>query len=302
MNSLITGVVAATASPVLENFEPDTSRLIKHMRRLLDHGCDGINLLGTTGEAASFSTHQRLLIMKAVAQSGLPMQRVMVGTGVSSLGETLMLTRAASELGFNGALIVPPCYYTGIDEAGLLAYMKELINGLGNKSLPLYLYHIPQNTGVPWPLSVVSQLARDYKGQVVGIKDSAGDISYSRSVVREVKDFQVFPSSEATLYTAHEEGFAGCISATTNLTAEDSQKAWSSQGSKEGKVAVERATLHRTILAKESLVASVKAALSVLYADAAWARTALPMTPRSLEQTQLLKTNLEAAAWNAGPL
>ena len=302
MAKLISGVVAATATPVHENFTPDTARLVKHLRYLLDHGCDGINLLGTTGEAASFSTQQRIAIMKAVKDAGLPMARIMVGTGVSSLLETHELTKAADELGFNGALIVPPFYYTGIDNQGLLSYMDQLIELLGSATIPLYLYHIPQNTGVPWPIEVVRQLAKQHSAKVVGIKDSAGDISYSRAVVKEVPGFQVFPSSEATLYESNSEGFAGCISATTNLTASDSQIAWSKQGTPRGATAVQRATEHRTILAKESLVASVKAALAVLYADPQWIRTMPPMTARSVEQADALKANLVNAGWSAEPV
>jgi len=299
MSKYITGVVAASATPVLEDYTPDTERLVKHMKYLLDHGCDGINLLGTTGEAASFSTSQRIGIMRAVKEAGLPMSRIMVGTGVSSLSETAELTKAANQLGFNGALIVPPFYYTGIDHAGLMFYMDQLIKLLGEFSVPLYLYHIPQNTGVPWPLEVVSKLAARYSGKIVGIKDSAGDMTYSKSVVKEVPGFQVFPSSEASLYESKANGFAGCISATTNLTAADSQIAWSKQGTPRGESAVQRATEHRNILAKESLVASVKAALSVLYADPSWIRTMPPMSARNAEQTEILKNNLIGAGWSA---
>jgi len=302
MAKYITGVVAASATPVHEDFTPDTKRLVKHLRYLLDHGCDGINLLGTTGEAASFSTSQRIEIMRDVKEAGLPMDRIMVGTGVSSLLETAELTKAADALGFNGALIVPPFYYTGIDHAGLISYMDQLIKLLGEFNLPLYLYHIPQNTGVPWPLEVVSKLATHYSGKIVGIKDSAGDMAYSKSVVKEVPGFQVFPSSEASLYESKANGFAGCISATTNLTAADSQIAWSKQGTPRGESAVQRATEHRNILAKESLVASVKAALSVLYADPSWMRTMPPMTARNAEQTEILKNNLTTAGWSAQPV
>jgi len=302
MSKYITGVVAASATPIHDDFTPDTVRLVKHLRYLLDHGCDGINLLGTTGEAASFSTEQRIKIMQAVKDAGLPMSRIMVGTGVSSLAETLTLTTAADQLGFNGALIVPPFYYKGIDPSGLLSYVHQLIQLLGNATIPIYLYHIPQNTGVPWPIEVVSKLAKQYSDKVVGIKDSAGDIAYSKAVVKEVPGFQVFPSSEATLYESSTNGFAGCISATTNLTAADSQIAWSKQGTPRGESSVQRATEHRTILAQESLVASVKAALSVLYSDSGWMRTMPPMTPRNSDQTNKLTVDLVAAGWSAEPV
>ena len=77
----LTGIFAAAATPLKADLGIDTERLIRHCRWLLNEGgCDGVNLLGTTGEATSFSVVQRLDAMRAVAGSGLPMERFMVGT------------------------------------------------------------------------------------------------------------------------------------------------------------------------------------------------------------------------------
>ena len=289
------GVIAASATPVGADFAPDIARLLPHLRHLLEHGCDAINLLGTTGEANSFGVRQRLAIMRAVKEGGLPMDRFMVGTGVCSLDETVTLTQAAADLGFAGALVLPPFFYPGIEPQALLDYVDALVARLNPGAMSLYLYHIPQNTGVPWPVEVVAALAKKHAGLLRGIKDSAGDLAYSRAVVAADRALAVFPSSEATLWDADAQGFAGCISATTNLTAVDSQLAWSRQGHDDGKQAVERATAQRAILARQSLVASVKAALSLLHKDAEWARTCLPLLPRSAEQTAALAAELRGA-------
>jgi 4-hydroxy-tetrahydrodipicolinate synthase len=148
---------------------------------------------------------------------------------------------------------------------------------------------------VPWPVDVVAQLARKHRGLLRGIKDSSGDITYSRSVVSADRELAVFPSSEATLWEAGKDGFAGCISATTNLTAADSQFAWTHQGTDEGKRAVDRATLQRGIMGRQALVSSVKAALGVQYKDMEWARTCLPLLPRTAQETELLVADLRAA-------
>jgi 4-hydroxy-tetrahydrodipicolinate synthase len=294
-HSKLRGVIAAAATPVLPDYGPDVQKLLPHLRHLLDRGCDAINLLGTTGEANSFSAQQRLSVMRAIKESGLPMDRFMVGTGVCSLDETIALTQAAADLGFAGALVLPPFFYPGIEPAALIAYVDALIARITRGTMALYLYHIPQNTGVPWPVEVVIQLARKHAGALCGIKDSSGDFAYSRSIVAADRGLAVFPSSEATLWEADKDGFAGCISATTNLTAADSQLAWAHQGSDAGKRAVERATACRNILGKASLVASVKAALGVLYLDPHWARTCLPLLPRSEKETEVLAADLRAA-------
>jgi 4-hydroxy-tetrahydrodipicolinate synthase len=282
------GVIAATATPLLPDFTPDLPRLTTHCRALLDNGCDAINLLGTTGEATAFSVAQRLAVMRSIGEAGLPLDRFMVGTGVCALEDTVTLTRAAAELGFAGALVLPPFFYPDVPADGLIAHIDEIVRRAAHPKLAIYLYHIPQNTGVPWPLEVVSALRRKHPTVLVGLKDSAGDLAYSRAVAKEISGFDVFPSSEAALGNANVDGFAGCISATTNLTAPWAQIAWSSQGTEAGAAAVRKAGELRALIAKYPLVASVKSALAATYRDALWARVALPLRPLNAEQAGAL--------------
>src|SRR5580704_10873442 len=102
------GVIAAVATAVDAKGEPDCARSTALARFLLDTGCDGLNVLGTTGEATSFSLDQRKRVMTAYAAAGLPLDRMMVGTGASALADAIALTRHAAELGFAGALVLPP--------------------------------------------------------------------------------------------------------------------------------------------------------------------------------------------------
>ncbi|MEP6826403.1 MAG: dihydrodipicolinate synthase family protein, partial [Ramlibacter sp.] len=194
-SSMLRGVIAATATPVNADYAPDIERLVPHLRKLLDGGCDAINLLGTTGEANSFSLRQRLAIMEAVKAAGFPLERFMVGTGVCSLDESVVLAQSAADLGYAGALVLPPFFYPGIEPAALVAYVDALVKRLRPGGLALYLYHIPQNTGVPWGVDVVAELALRHSGLLRGIKDSSGDLSYSRAVVAAAPSLDVFPSS-----------------------------------------------------------------------------------------------------------
>jgi len=293
------GVIAATATPVDGGGVPDLPRLLIHCRALLAGGCDAINLLGTTGEATAFSVEQRLAVMRTVAEGGLPLDRFMVGTGVPALADTVRLTRAACELGFAGALVLPPFFYPDVPDAGLVAYVDALIAAVEHPGLAVYLYHIPQNTKVPWPVAVVAKLRERHGERLAGLKDSAGDLAYSRAVVAAVPDLDVFPSSEAVLGMADADGFAGCISATVNLTAAEAQAAWSGQGTAAGAAAARKAADLRAIVARHPLVAAVKAGLAARYRDPTWARVCLPLQALAPEPAARLGEEFDRRAAQA---
>src|ERR1700739_61160 len=121
------GVIAAIATAVDPRGEPDCARSIALTRFLLANGCDGLNVLGTTGEATSFSLDQRRPVMNAYAESGLPLARMMVGTGAAALADAIALTKHAAELGFAGALVLPPFYYKGVPDDGLVAAIDTIV-------------------------------------------------------------------------------------------------------------------------------------------------------------------------------
>src|SRR5258708_25772789 len=99
------GVMAGVATAVDESGEPDCARSTALARHLLDNGCDGLNVLGTTGEATSFSLDQRKRVMTAYRDAGLPLDRLMVGTGAAATADAVALTRHAAAPAFAGALV-----------------------------------------------------------------------------------------------------------------------------------------------------------------------------------------------------
>lgn len=292
------GVIAAAATPLHPDFSIDHDKLVAHCRWLLgDGGCNGVNLLGTTGEATSFSVEQRLAAMKAVATAGLPLPQIMVGTGAAALQDTLALTAAARDLGFAGALLLPPFYFKGIDPRALADFVATVIRRLGGSGLRLYLYHIPQNTGVPYPIEVVERLHTEHPDVVVGLKDSAGDLAFSRELTRRLPAFHVFPGSEASLAESRRSGFAGCISATTNITGPLAQVGWRDPDSAGGRQAIADAAAIRDVLSKLPLVCSVKSALADLRADPSWALTSPPLRPLDEAERNALLANLATTAY-----
>src|SRR5574340_1006306 len=122
----LSGVIAAIATPVTVDGAPDLDRALALARHLLDHGCDALNVLGTTGEATSFSREERMAVMTAYKENGLPMQRLMVGTGAAAVADAVALTRHAADLGFAGALLLPPFYYKGVPDDGLISDVETI--------------------------------------------------------------------------------------------------------------------------------------------------------------------------------
>jgi 4-hydroxy-tetrahydrodipicolinate synthase len=269
----LSGVIAAIATPVDQNGEPDLARATQLARHLLDNGCDGLNVLGTTGEATSFSLAQRRQVMTAYRDAGLPLGRLMVGTGAAAVADAVALTRHAAELGFAGALVLPPFYYKGVPDDGLADYVGTLVAATAARPIPIYLYHFPAQSGLPWHPKLVRRLLDAFGARIVGLKDSSGDMAYAREVAAISSAFAVFPSTEAVLLDARGGAFAGCISATANLNADLCQRAWSRGDA----AALDTAVTIRKLFDGRPLVPGVKALLAHIHGDAALARVLPPL-------------------------
>jgi 4-hydroxy-tetrahydrodipicolinate synthase len=273
MTKTMTGVIAAIATPIDEAGAPDLPRAMKLARFLLDNGCDGLNVLGTTGEATSFSLAERKSVMDAYKSNGLPLDRLMVGTGAAAVSDAVALTRHATELGFAGALILPPFYYKGVPDDGLAAYIDIIVQATAAKPIPLYLYHYPAMSGLPWHVALIDRLLKSHPSRIVGLKDSSGDMAYARSAAAVKPGFAVFPSTEAALLEARRGDFAGCISATANLNADLCQRAWSTGDAR----ALDDAVTIRKLFEGKPLVSGVKALLAHIHGDQALARMKPPL-------------------------
>src|SRR5664279_4163725 len=273
MTKTLSGVIAAIATPIDESGAPDLKRAVKLARYLLDNGCDGLNVLGTTGEATSFSLAERKAVMSAYKAAGLPLDRLMVGTGAAAASDAVALTRHAAELGFAGALVLPPFYYKGVPDDGLVAYIDTLVQATASRPIPIYLYHFPAMSGLPWHVMLIKRLLEEFPTRIVGLKDSSGDMAYARSVAAIARDFAVFPSTEAVLIEARQGAFAGCISATANLNADLCARAW-----REGDMAaLDAAVAIRKLFDGKPLVSGVKALLGHIHGDPALGRVKPPL-------------------------
>lgn len=273
MSKTLSGVIAAIATPIDENGAPDLKRATDLARHLLGNGCDGLNVLGSTGEATSFSLDERKTVMSAYKKNGVSMDRLMVGTGAASVSDAIVLTRHAAELGFAGALVVPPFYYKPVSDDGLVAYIDALVKATTEQALPIYLYHYPALSGLPWHVELIKRLRESFPSRIVGLKDSSGDMAFARSAAAIASDFAVFPSTEACLLDARRGEFAGCISATANLNSDLCARAF-----KDGdQAALDAAVAIRKLFEGRPLVPGVKTLLAHIHGDPTLARVRPPL-------------------------
>ncbi|GAK55207.1 dihydrodipicolinate synthetase [Candidatus Vecturithrix granuli] len=212
------GVFAANLTPQHPDLRVDAEKLLTHCRWLLTHGCNGLAVMGTTGEANSFSVKERMEILDALLQGGISPGVFMLGTGCSALTDSVELTRHALEHGVSNVLMLPPFYYKNISDDGVFRSIAEVIERVGNAQMQIYLYHFPNMSAVPFSVEVVQRLLDRYPHIIAGMKDSSGDWKHIKSMCEEFPGFRLYAGTEKYLLDALEVGGVGCISATTNVT------------------------------------------------------------------------------------
>lgn len=267
------GVIAAIITPVDKTGSPDADRFLDVAAYLLSNGCNGLNVLGTTGEATSLTAIQRSELMGRAARSSLPLDRMMVGTGAAAVGDAVALTRLAGELGFAGTLLLPPFYYKGVGDDGVINYFAAIVEGSKSQPIPIYLYNFPALSGVPYTPELVAQLRSEFGDRIVGLKDSSGDLAYARKVAALAPDFDVFPSNEGVLLDARGGAFAGCISATANVNSALCGRAYADGD----ETALATAVAIRKLFDGKQLVSGVKTLMAHVLRDAALADVLPPM-------------------------
>ncbi|HEV2909684.1 MAG TPA: dihydrodipicolinate synthase family protein, partial [Candidatus Eremiobacteraceae bacterium] len=216
---LTRGINCATLTPI-EQGAPCIDLLVAHCQWLIDAGCEGIVLLGTTGEANSFTVAERKAILDGALAGGISAENLIVGTGCTAVGDTVELTKQALSNGVTRCLMLPPFYYKNVSDAGVVAAYSRAIEAVADARLRVYLYQIPQLTGVSLGPIAVTALQRAYPGTIAGIKDSSGDVAaITELCVRFGEEIDVLAGSERYLLAALRAGASGCVTAAANANA-----------------------------------------------------------------------------------
>ena len=287
MTEKIRGVHCAAATPLTADGAPDLARIAGHARRLIADGCDGIAVLGTTGEANSFSVGERQEILETAVASTSP-DRLIPGTGVCAIPDTVALTRHALSLGVTRVLMLPPFYYKAPSDDGLFAAYSEVIEKVADPRLRILVYHIPQMSMIPLGLPLIERLIKHFPQTVVGIKDSSGDYANAEALVRSFPGFSVFVGSDPLMRKLLAIGGAGCITAASNLMAADLATVFRHHADPARQAAVDaaqdRIVRTRALVTKFASIPAIKAMLARRYRDNAWLRVRPPLMAMTAEQ------------------
>lgn len=214
-SSTLAGVWSATVTPLTEHFVPDGERALSYYRELLETGCDGLNILGTSGEAMSLCVRSRIAFMEELIAGGIPAKRVMFGTGACALDDAVELNRTAAALGVSAALIMPPFFYRPVDDDGVLRFFDVLFARV--ETAPVLLYNFPRMSGITFHAELVERLMQNFPGKIAGMKDSSNDTSLQAGLLACHPELRIFTGSEEFLAQLSASGGAGCISGSVAL-------------------------------------------------------------------------------------
>ena len=293
------GPLTGVFSPVLTPFEADRSpsarRFVRHCRWLVDQGV-GLSIFGTNSEANSLAVDERQALLDLLVAEGLPASRMMPGTALCNVPETVRLSRHAVASGCAGVLMLPPFYYKGVSDDGLFRFFADVIEGVGDPRLRVYLYHIPPVTQVPLGLDLIGRLIDRYGHAIAGIKDSSGDWNNTRALLERFQGphFSVFAGSETFLLQTMRAGGAGCITATGNVNPGAIQRLHRTWNDDAAAADARQAALDRTraIFASRPIIAAMKRTLADRSGDRGWRTVRPPLVELDDEQAAGLARQL----------
>tara|TARA_B100000575_G_scaffold273893_1_gene257205 strand:+ start:18 stop:902 length:885 start_codon:yes stop_codon:yes gene_type:complete len=214
----ISGIFAATMSVLNTDLSLNIEKTIDHAENLIDQGCHGTAIFGSTGQSQLISISEKIDLLNKLSKSKYK-DKHLIGTGLNSLGETINFMKIAKSLEFEKFLIMPPAYYKYGDKEVIEFYTRII------ESIPkckIILYNFEKLSGYKFSINCVEELVKKFPNQIVGVKDS----SYNLFENLKIKNFSIFPGSELKLLKGLELGCSGIITATCNVTAELSRKVY----------------------------------------------------------------------------
>ena len=207
----IKGIYAASMSVLNENLTLNIDKTIDHAEMVIDQGCHGAAIFGSTGQAQLIPISEKINLLNKLATNKYK-DKYLIGTGLNSLGDTINLMRVAKSLNFEKFLIMPPAYYLYGDNE-VIDFYSKIVEAIPESKI--ILYNFEKLCGYKFSVECVKELVKRFPNQIVGVKDS----SYNLFENLKLDNFSVMPGSESKLLKGLELGCSGIITATCNATA-----------------------------------------------------------------------------------
>ena len=252
--SEINGIYAASVSILDRNLRLDISKTIKHAENLIDQGCHGVAILGSTGQAQLISLEEKIKLIEDLSKSKYK-ENFIIGTGFNSLSDTILLMKTSQLLDMKKFLIMPPAYYFYKDKDVINFYNKIIENISDCK---IILYNFEKLCGYKFSIECVETLVKKYPKQIIGVKDS----TYNLYENLNIDNFSILPGSELKLLKGLELGCSGIITATCNVTANLSRKVYDDFKNKKDQKYNEKLCNVRAAFDKYNLISGMHSFLS----------------------------------------
>lgn len=289
------GVWPALLTPLDDGLAIDHARFAAHACALIDAGCGGVTPFGTTGEGPSFSVGERRAAVDALIAGGVPAAKILVSVSCAALPDTIALTRHAQDVGAWGVLLMPPFFYKGVSDAGIVDSYRQVLDAVADRPLRVVLYHIPQVAAVPLPAGVIAELLRRYPRNIVAIKDSACDRAHALALAAAfMPPLGVHVGYELDLPALAACGSRGAVSGLANFMPRTVHRLASEPDA--ARTADDHARVERLLawLKGYALMPGLKAIMAAQTGDAAWLRVRAPLVALDTAQYDALRGELAA--------
>ncbi len=205
------GVYAASLSVLNKDLTLNVEATISHAENLIKNGLHGCFFFGSTGMSQLISKNEKMELISKIS-THKQRKHFYLGTGCNSLNENIELIKYASEFNFNTILLMPSAYYVGNSDEGVFEFYKKII--LACPKIKIVIYNFQKLSGYIFSVDAITKLVKSFPKNIIGVKDS----SYNLYENLKIKNFLIFPGSEAKLLKGLEKGSSGVISAVTNST------------------------------------------------------------------------------------
>ena len=283
------GLFVAVTTPITETFACNSKELSKRCHYLLESGCDGLALFGTTGEGPLFSIDQRISALDDLFDSGIDPSKVVVSVSAMTLPEIVRLTRHATDTGCAGVLMMPPFFFRDqISDAGAFEFYSSVIELTARANLKLILYHYPDISGISITHALARRIIEKFPGIVVGIKDSGGDWDYTESLLTRFSNLSILTGTEVHVPRLLASGGAGTVCGLGNVIPGLLKQMFDAPTLSARRRFIPLIHAADVIMSRGTFVCCLKAIIAAQTNQPDWLRVIPPLYPLSAYERRLL--------------